>query len=197
MSAERIHPRESRTLARRLPVARHEFRRLVLGPAVPGSTRSMVPGRRQLGERGCEFQPPVTHAPQESEPGAILRREPRLVEVRVELSIVEVRAELRPVEVRQPLLCACRAPNGCKTATSGKPSCRNRCESISHRWSNLKQPFDPIEQDRRSQPNGIPQAIYPVVYAGDVRAIRTGSQPSMFFRTAGPRSTAANCPRVR
>ncbi len=35
-------------------------------------------------------------------------------------------------------------------------------------------------------PNGIPQAIYPVVYAGDVRATRTGSQPSTFSDGRAP-----------
>jgi hypothetical protein len=142
MSLERIHPCQSQTPARRSPGPRHEFRRFVLGPAVPGSTRSMVPRRRRATENGCEFQPPVTHQPQRSEPGAILRRE----QSRVKLQRIAMadQSSCRRGRVLDCDDCSTtpplRLPEGvcCKTATSGTPSDRSRSTSL--RWSNLKQP---------------------------------------------------------
>jgi hypothetical protein len=149
MNAERILSCQGRTLARRLPVARHEFRRLVLGPAVTGSSQSLVPRRRQLSENGCEFQPPVTHEPQRPEPGATLRPE----QLRVDRQPTG-KADLMSRPHRLPLAiddCSTTPPlrlpgnDGCKTATRGKPPGRSRCDSVwyhsvSRRWSDLKQP---------------------------------------------------------
>jgi hypothetical protein len=147
MSSDRIHPCQSQTPARRLTGARHEFRRFVLGPAVPGSTRKVAPRRRPVIENGCEFQPPVTHQPQRPEPGAIVRREQssdKLQQIAAADTLSCPRALKRDCDLLGCDDCsttpALRLPEGacCKTATSGTPSDRSRSTSL--RRSNLKQP---------------------------------------------------------
>ena len=144
MNAERILSCQGRTLARRLPVARHEFRRLVLGPAVTGSSRNLAPRRRQLSETGCEFQPAVTHEPQKPEPRATLRPEQLRVgyqptgkadpKSRLHRSTWAIGDGSPTPPLRLP------GNDVCKTATSGKPPGRSRRQNVSRRRSDLKQP---------------------------------------------------------
>ncbi len=142
MSLERIHPCQSRTPARRLTRARHEFRRFVLGPAVPGSTRKIVPRRRQRAKTAVNSSRQYLSEPQRPEPGAILRRE----QLRVKLQRIVTADNLSCPHGRVLDCVDCsttpplRLPESacCKTATSGTPSDRSRSTSL--RWSNLKQP---------------------------------------------------------
>jgi len=194
MNSERILPCQGRTLARRLPVVRHEFRRFVLGPAVTGSTRSLVPRRRQMSEKGCEFQPPVTHEPQRPEPGATLRRE----QLRVDRQPTE-KGSLASRPRRSTLAIddgsttpPLRLPGTdvCKTATSGKPPGRSRRQIFWRPWSDLKQPSTQLSKTGgRSRTEFLRLSI---PWCTRVTCVPQGPAANRQTSTAGPRSTAAS-----
>ena len=143
MNTERIQPCQGQTLARRLLVMRHEFRRFVLGPAVPGSTRCWVPRRRQPEPSGLRIPARSNSLATKSEPGAHLREESlRVVRQPVNKAGQSFCHSYWPLtsDGGSPTL-SLRLPgtDECKTVTSGKPSGRSQCERPSRRRSNLKQ----------------------------------------------------------
>ena len=199
MNAERILSCQGQTLARRLPVARHEFRRFVLGPAVTGSSRGLAPRRRQRSENGCEFQPPVTHEPQRPEPGATLRTEQLRVGYQPTGKADLISRPNRSIWAiddcsTTPPLCL-PGSDVCKTVTSGNPPGRSRSDGVcyhsaSHRRSDLKQPSPQSSKTGGRSRTEFPRLSIP--WCTRVTCVLQGPAANRQPSTAGPRSTAAS-----
>jgi hypothetical protein len=178
MCTERIHPSQGRVLARRLPIAGHECRRSVLGPAVPTRSRGPIPRRGKTERNQPRIPAGGNSRTTKSEPGVTLRPERLFVPSR-RTATADLKSRPRDCRLKardRSTTPPPRLPGGdvCKTVTCGQPPGRAPRETFSRWRFDLKQPSSPIEQDRRPKPNGIPKAIYPAVHAGDMRAARTG-----------------------